>query len=71
MNKVFLILNNFTSFFFSPGLSFLFYFYPRTVVLHGVGDAESWRMVVKILPTRGHLEMSGDIFDCQNQGKGC
>ena len=41
------------------------------MVLHGAGDMESWGTVVKISPTRGHMAMSGDIFDCHNQGKGC
>jgi len=33
-------------------------------------EVKSLGMVVGILPTRGCLAMSGDIFDCQNWDEG-
>lgn len=63
--SIFLILGNF-KLFLLPCLepAFSFHSYPRRVVLNRRGEVASLRVVVKILPMRGH-------FDCDNWNREC
>ena len=47
-------------------LTFSFHSYLKTVVLNRGREVEFPGMVVEILPTRRHVTMSEDIFDCHN-----
>lgn len=47
-------------------LAFSFHSYLKTVILNKGREVEFPGMVVEILPTRRHVTMSEDIFDCHN-----